>query len=659
MCGIAVLMPKSNLERPQSEVLHHMLQRLEHRGPDGPGVWMGDRVGLGMRRLTIVGGDAGQQPIWNEDYTAAVVCNGEIYNYKELRRGLEAAGHKFRGLSDAEVIVHLYEAHGEDCAELLDGIYAFALWDEAKQKLMVVRDRVGVKPLYFVETAREFVMASEIGSLFANPEVVPELGAVGLAMFHAFRFVPGAHTVLEDVHKLPPGHLLTVRSGKLHVRAYWKPPIMLPPQGASRRKNNRRILNTQDAKGHTATVRELLVQAVTSQMAPEVKSSVLLSGGLDSTALLALLTNAAAAPQNTLTVGFERPRQFAKQREYSELDQAEQIANVFQASHQSELISAEEVLDKLPQIIADLDEPVADPTAIPLWFVSRLAKKTGNRVVFSGEGLDELFNGYDVYRQVRWHDKLQKVPHFLRLRALALFTKLGLPGQGALRRSLQPLWTWYQGVGGTFSQAEQRDLFHPALLHELLNIDIQDFVRGFIHSASLGSQLAQMTYFDVFAWLPENTLVKSDKISMAHSLELRVPFLDKKLVEYALRLPDDVKLRGKTGKWIIRQAVGQYVPEEVLTRRKAGFPVPISAWMFTEWRDFVLSTLLQPGAVTRDLYRSAQIEKLFRVEEQHRRRAARQLWSLLVMEIWYRQTLEKAVGVAQLSPGKLQMPANV
>lgn len=658
MCGIAVLMPKSNLDRPQSEVLHNMLMRLEHRGPDGTGIWINDRVGFGMRRLTIVGGDSGQQPIWNEDHTVSVVCNGEIYNYRTIREELEEQGHHFAGESDAEVLVHLYETYSEDCVHYIDGIYAFAIWDEPRQTLLIARDRVGVKPLYFAETRDEFVAASEIGAILENPDISPDLGEIGLAMYHAFRFVPGVHTVFEGIRKLPPGHLITVRNGKAHVRAYWKPPIVIPtsPQLRSKYRTQHAGENLHE---HVDTVRRLLAQAVDSQVAPDVKSSVLLSGGLDSTALLALLTRVTGIPQHTLTVGFERPREYAQRREYSELDQAEEIAGVFRSHHQAELISAHEVLDKLPEIITDLDEPVADPTAIPLWFVSRLAKETGNRVVFSGEGLDELFNGYDVYRQVRWNERLQSLPRSFRVYALALLKRLGLPGQGVLRRSLQPLPDWYQGIGGTFTRDEQKALFREdSFLERVLNIDLRDFVRSFVHGASLGSQLAQMTYFDVFAWLPENTLVKSDKISMAHSIELRVPFLDRKLFEYALKLPDNLKLRGKTGKWIIREAVRGLVPEEVLNRRKAGFPVPVSAWMFGEWQDFVMSTLLHPDAVTRDLYRSAQIERLFRVEEKYRRRAARQLWSLLVFEIWYQNALSKSTGVSQIHTGKLSIPAN-
>ena len=472
MCGIAVMVPKSNFDRPQPKVLHDMLARLEHRGPDGAGAWMNDRIGLAMRRLAIVGGDSGEQPIWNEDHSVAVVCNGEIYNYKRVREQLEQEGHRFSGESDVEVIVHLYEKYQADCVHYLEGTYAFAVWDDVRQSVLVVRDRVGVKPIYFAETSEAFLFASEIGALLAHHELSTDLGDVGLALYHTFRFVPGTHTVLDKIHKLAPGQLAVIHHGRLQLRSYWQPFV-----GASVSADGDKQVTgkheVEQAAAHrlTASTRspsleqeiqraqELLFDAVQSQVAPAVKASVLLSGGLDSTALLAMMKKATGEAQHTLTVGFERPHGFAERREYSELDQAEDVAHVFGSHHQAELYSAAEVLDKLPQIIRDLDEPVADPTAIPLWFVSKLAKEAGNRVVFSGEGLDELFNGYDVYRQVRWNQRLEWIPQAVRSEALDLLERFGLPGQGALRRSLQPLWAWYQGIGGTFSQSEQRKLF--------------------------------------------------------------------------------------------------------------------------------------------------------------------------------------------------------
>jgi len=673
MCGIAVMVPKSNFDRPQPKVLHDMLARLEHRGPDGAGAWVNDRIGLAMRRLAIVGGDSGEQPIWNEDHSVAVVCNGEIYNYQRVREQLEADGHRFSGESDVEVIVHLYEKYQTDCVHYLEGTYAFALWDELRHSVLVVRDRVGVKPIYFAETSEAFLFASEIGALLAHQDLSTDLGDIGLALYHTFRFVPGTYTVLDKIRKLPPGHLAVIQHGRLQLRSYWQPFV-----GSGGRIDTATDRNSETASRGAAGslwrasiqrskllaqeiqhAQELLFDAVQSQVAPAVKASVLLSGGLDSTALLAMMQKATGQAQHTLTVGFERPRGFAERREYSELDQAQSVADAFHSHHQAELYSAAEVLERLPEIIRDLDEPVADPTAIPLWFVSKLAKEAGNRVVFSGEGLDELFNGYDVYRQVRWNQRLQWIPQAVRSQALDLLQRSGLPGQGALRRSLQPLWAWYQGIGGTFSQREQRNLFTDnPLLQRVLNIDAQEYVRTFLHARSQDSQLAQMTYFDVFAWLPENTLAKSDKISMAHSIELRVPFLDKRLLEYALALPDIVKLRGKTGKWIVRQAVKEFVPAEVLARRKAGFPVPISAWMFGEWKEFAQSTLFSPHAVTRDLYRPTEIVRLFKTEEKHRRRAARLLWSLLVFEIWFQHTKTQAQSNQHSRAGRFSIPVN-
>ncbi|MCF8563512.1 asparagine synthase (glutamine-hydrolyzing) [Alicyclobacillus tolerans] len=666
MCGIAAIVPTAYKKGIDPGVLETMLTAMKHRGPDGTGTWVDYSVALGMTRLAIVGGESGQQPIWNENRTIAVVCNGEIYNYKSLKSELAGSGHQFKTRSDVEVIVHLYEEHREQCVDYLDGIYAFALWDSERQLLFCTRDRLGVKPLYYAKTKSSYVFASEIQALLAHPDVDLKLDPQGLAMYHTFRFVPAAGTVVEGVFKVPPAHYVRVQGENMSLRRYWSPvqrldvPRIRPVVSTQRTAPN--VTNGSVVVGDTAIdrnshlhlsrppqredseetraakwIQTLLRDAVTSQLASEVKSGVLLSGGLDSSILVALQKEASDQRVHTYTVAFEPPRGHARVHEYTEIHEAAHVAKRFDTVHLAESYTAKQVLEALPQIVRNLDEPIADPTSIPLWFATRLAHDSGCKVVFSGEGLDELFNGYSVYRQVYWNQGLRRLPFSLRVLGLKVFQRFGLPGQGALRRSIQPLWVWYQGIGGVFSESERAALFRSPYASIATQLNPHEYARRLLSAVEERSMLSQMTYFDVMAWLPDNTLAKSDKIAMAHSIELRVPFLDSALVEEAFKLRDRDKLRGGVGKWMVRQAMAGILPHAALNRRKAGFPVPISAWIYADWRDFAMSVLLDPNAYTRGLYERQAVEEMFAVPQAHQRRTARLLWTLLTLELWYAQ----------------------
>jgi asparagine synthase (glutamine-hydrolysing) len=379
-----------------------------------------------------------------------------------------------------------------------------------------------------------------------------------------------------------------------------------------------------------------------------VKSGILLSGGLDSTAILAIHRQSFQEVPDTFTVAFAAPRQYARTHEYTETMQAREIAQRYGSTHSSACYSAQEVLDQLPNIVASLDEPIADPTAIPLWFAVRMARQSGVKVLHSGEGLDELFNGYQVYQQSHWLNALARVPEGIRRMVFSVLSRFELSGRGLLARSLAPVSEWYQGVGSVFSAEEQEKLFQGHILNDLRSSSRpQEYVRDMIFPARDASTLTQMTYFDLLAWLPENTLVKSDKISMAHSVELRVPFLHEGVVDFAMEMDDSDKLRRGVGKWIVREALREVVTPDVLRRPKVGFPIPLTAWMFGEWKDFVLSNLMDANAHTCGMYKRDYVEGLFLVPDKERRRAARQLWTLLSLELWYQYVYtDRSIGKA-------------
>ncbi|MHB1682805.1 MAG: asparagine synthase (glutamine-hydrolyzing) [Bacilli bacterium] len=620
MCGIAVIVAKNRPFHSMSDPLRRMLERMRHRGPDGRGFIHKPGVDMGMVRLAIVDVGGGDQPIWNEDHTLALICNGEIYNADELRTELTECGHRFATGTDIEVILHLYEEMGAQCTTRLEGIFALAIWDNSRGALFVARDRMGVKPLYYADLGSHWAFASEFQAFSVVLDEPAVWDEQALLSYHTFRFTPLARTLDPRIQRVLPAHSAEVLRGQLKCEPYWKPKFAIP------KKNSHPRARPSSA----GTLRKLIVAAVSRQEAKEVKSAVLLSGGLDSTALLAIRRQFTDnAPDTAITVAFERPHSGVRRAEYSEIRQAMEVARKFQSNHLIEIISGEEALQALPQIVADLDEPIADPTAIPLWFAARMAKKQGCKVVYSGEGLDELFAGYSVYGQAAWLQALQRVPRPLRQSLHALLLKLNGRGTGVLDRSLQETSDWYQGVGGVFTPSERSALLTAGRTDQFFALPEETWrmVRE-----GTSSKLQQMLLFDLLTWLPDNTLAKSDKISMAHSIEFRVPYLDRAIVDFALGCPD-YKKRNMGGKRVVRRALSGIVPMSAIWRRKIGFTVPISAWLFGEWHEYARSVLLSPSALTRDLY-GDRIHALFLAPPAQQERAGRLLFTLLTLELW-------------------------
>jgi asparagine synthase (glutamine-hydrolysing) len=624
MCGIAGRVNESALiNRGQ---LFEMGARIAHRGPDDHGYHLRPRVGLAHRRLSIVDLAGGRQPLANEDDTVWIVFNGEIYNHLELRRQLVARGHRFRTRSDTEAIVHAYEEWGvTGCAERLRGMFAFAIWDERAQTLSLVRDRLGVKPLYYAELGGDLVFASEIKSLLAVPELDDRVDDEALAAYLSLRYVPAPATLFRGVRKLPPATALVWRHGATQRSTYWDlaevPPLEVPPTEAEA----------------ALALRERIDQATRLRLMSEVPLGAFLSGGLDSTVITAAMlhTMELGRPLKTFSVGY------ADAGGDDELAFAGRAAAALGTEHRQVQVTSAEAAEALPRIVWHLDEPVADPACVPLYFLARLAKREVT-VVLSGEGADEILAGYGVYARMAHYERLRRVS----AGAVGLLARLGrhLPS-GRARRLARlvegPLESCYRGVSRAFDD-DQRARLHPWAP------PVEPFVGP--HLGPRGwSTLRRMLYFDTRVWLPDDLLVKADKMTMAHAVELRVPFLDHELVEHVWRLPDRMKLKGGVGKALLRKAARGRVPRFVLERPKMGFATPTATWLRTDLYDLGRSAIFGPRSFTRDRFDLRYVERLLERHRLGRADLSTELWPLLVLELWHAE-----VARARHAPASLE-----
>jgi asparagine synthase (glutamine-hydrolysing) len=611
MCGIA---GRVNQHEPVDRAeLFRMTELLAHRGPDDSGYHLRARVGLGHRRLSIVDLAGGRQPLSNEDDTVWIVFNGEIYNHLELRAQLLARGHRFKTRSDTEVIVHAYEEWGGECATRLRGMFAFAIWDETSQTLTLVRDRLGIKPLYFAAFGGDLVFASEIKSIVAARGVDVAIDDEALAAYLALRYVPAPKTLFRGIWKLPPATLLTWRRGLIAQRQYWELTDVVPNDAAT----------TAEA---ALELRDLIDRATELRLMSEVPVGAFLSGGLDSTVITEAMLRAGRrrGPLKTFSVGYDGLGTAAD----DELAAARAAAAALGTDHVEVRVTSAEAAAALPKIVWHLDEPVADPACVPLYFLARRAKEDVT-VVLSGEGADEILAGYAIYRHVGAAERVRKLGGGLAEVAATLGMMLPSPRMRRAARLLElPLELGYRGVSRAFDDDARAELCHGAALPPPYALLAPHWAptRGM-------SALRRMLYLDTRVWLPDDLLVKADKMTMAHAIELRVPFLDHKLVELAWSLPDRMKLDGVVGKALLRRAVRGRVPDAVLDRPKQGFATPAGAWLRTSLRDTARAALLDRGSLARERFDMSLIERLLTQHDAGQDRAA-ELWPLLVLELW-------------------------
>ena len=614
MCGIAGVFEYRSGGEVSPELLRAMLGEIRHRGPDDEGVHVDGPVGIGSRRLSIIDLQSGHQPMANENGSVHVVSNGEIYNYRELREALGDRGHTITTTSDTETIVHLYEDRGDGFVDDLRGMFGIAVWDQKERRLVLARDRLGIKPLYYADVGGRLIFASEIKAILRHPAVMVEPNLPALAHMLALKYVPSPETMFEGIKLLPPGHLLTCDANGPRVRQYWD--VSFDEQGLSEHEAAERL-------------EELLVDAVRSHLVSDVPFGAFLSGGLDSSTVVALMSQMLDSPVQTFAVGFEGGA--------GELPYARLVAERWGTEHHEVLVSAEDFVDRLETVVWHLDQPIADEACFPNLVVSELAAKHV-KMVLTGEGGDELFAGYARYSFERLSPLFRALPGPARRLAVAGSDRLPQLRRAkiALRALCEPeearrLTTWFplfneERLAGVLTADAKRATNGPAwgvFAEHLGRIDARDVV-------------SRMLYVDTKLWLPDDLLARGDKMSMAASLEARVPLLDHALVEFAASLPTRYKLRGKTRKYLLRQVASKWLPEEVLTRKKEGFPTPIAEWLRGPARD-LLRDHLSPAAVRRrGLFDAGYVERLIEEHEQGFANHGSLLYGLLTVELWFR-----------------------
>jgi asparagine synthase (glutamine-hydrolysing) len=621
MCGIAGIVSLDAGVRVEEDRLRRMRDALIHRGPDGTGLVVKGRVGLAHTRLAIIDVAGGEQPMSNEDGDVWVVFNGEIYNHADLRPGLEARGHRYRSRCDTETILHLYEEEGDRVVEQLQGMFAFAIWDRARQRLLLARDRLGIKPLYYAATDRELLFASEIKSLLAAGSVRPEFNEEVLPEFLSTRFISGEETFFRGVRKLLPGHVLTWSPGEpLHPRRYWQ----LPPPTTER---------SGGAASTPGDLRERLEAAVSRHLMSDVPLGVFLSGGIDSSALAALVARTAKEPVQTFAVGFT-------DREANELPYARLAAARIGAEHHEVTVTPSEFFRALPHALWHEDEPIAFPSSVPLYLLARLARDYV-KVVLTGEGADELFLGYNRYRVTKWNARLGQpywmaMPPAARRHVGRLVRALPAPVSRFARRTflgLEPgIRDLYLENFAVFPVALQRRLLRRPELFEHRDPYVTE-LRYYEEAA--GGLLDRISRTDLQTYLLE-LLMKQDQMSMAASIESRVPFLDDRLVEHVAAIPGDVKLPGWRTKVMFRAAVQDLVPPEILARPKMGFPVPVGRWFREGFASMVDEFVMGPRADARGYFNRSALHQMVTEHRSGRVTHADAIWLLVNLEIWLR-----------------------
>jgi len=623
MCGICGKLEFDRNAKVSAPLIRSMLDTIRHRGPDDQGIYLSPQVGFGHARLSIIDLNSGHQPLSNEDGTIWIVFNGEIYNYRELRTFLLAKGHTLKTQSDTEVIVHLYEELGPQCVEKLRGMFAFALWNENTKELFLARDRVGIKPLYYALNDRGIVFASEIKAILADPAIRRNLAPEIVDRFLTFLYVPGEETMLREISKLAPGHYLVAKNGKTKIRQYWDLSFRKPAESLSIGEAERELAN-------------LLAEAVELHMIADVPVGILLSGGVDSTAVLSCAAERTDKQISTFTVGFSDAG-FADERPYARL-----ASEAFGSRHHEMTITAEDFIAFLPKYVWHMEEPVCEPPAVALYYVSKLARNHV-KVLLSGEGGDEAFAGYDNYRNMAWLERLKQVwpagngaaswglahinslVHSGKVAKYAPLMNATFPDYYYSRTS-----TPYRYAGNGIGELYSSD-FMKSIDKEYT---IEPVRRLFSKMENLGV-LDQMLYIDTKTWLPDDLLVKADKMTMANSLELRVPLLDHRLLEFAASLPASFKLKRFALKYIWKKALSKRVPTSILKRKKAGFPVPYEFWLRNNFKDQVRDILTDRKTIERGYFKKTAIEKLIGSNSDSGT-YSKEIFSLVALELWHR-----------------------
>ena len=622
MCGIAGFVESASTTSPfgpdsSRALIHRMCDVIRHRGPDDEGVWVEEGVALGMRRLSIIDLSTGHQPIHNEDCSVWIVFNGEIYNFRELRRELEAAGHCFYTSTDTEVIVHAYEQWGKGAIGRLRGMFGLAIWDTTSRTLLVARDRIGIKPMHYATLNGRFYFGSELKSLLEAPDLPRDLDPGALDHYLSFLYTPRDGSIFKSVRKLPPGHLLTWQDGRIAIEQYWRMPATETFTGSE-----------EDA---VRQLRGVLSDAVRSHMISDVPLGAFLSGGVDSSLVVGLMSELSSARVKTFAIGFDEPA-------FDELEHARRVADHFGTDHH-ELVVKPDGVSILDQLVSHFDEPFADSSAIPTWYVSEMARRHVT-VVLSGDGGDELFGGYERYLP---HPRVVAFDRYSprALRRVAAVAAAGLPhgvrGKNFLRHVGRDEQGRYLDAIRFFGADEKPALLTPEVQRAIDGPDPEvRLARHFERFARLPWS-SQMMRFDAETYLPEDVLTKVDRMSMAHSIESRVPLLDNEVVAFASALPASLKIKNGRRKHVLKEVAASLVPREILDRPKQGFGVPLGTWFRGNLRELFADTLLSPASLQRGYFRPAFVRHIVNEHLNGKRDHTLRLWQLVVFEKWQQQ----------------------
>jgi asparagine synthase (glutamine-hydrolysing) len=616
MCGIA------GIVRFDEPVLEHevraMCQMLVHRGPDEEGVYLGSGVALGMRRLSIIDLEASQQPMCNENRTIWVVFNGEIYNYRELRQGLLKRGHRLQSSGDTETIVHLYEEFGPGCVDHLRGMFSFAIWDAVHRRLLLARDRLGIKPLYYAPLRGGLAFASELKPLLQLPEIGRSLSWEAVRHLVTFMATPPAQSIVDGVRKLEPGRVATIEADlDLRIHRYWDVTFQ-PDEDAGEPELVERL-------------RDLLFESVKLHEVSDVPIGAFLSGGIDSSAVVATMASMRPEPVKTFSIGFP-------EAEYNELRHARNVAETFGTDHH-ELVLQPDVVDLAEDLAWFLDEPFGDTSAIPTFMVSRLAAKHVT-VVLTGDGGDELFGGYDKYVTDQEEQRFDRIPRTVR-RALGVVGRQlpdGTKGKRFLEHVALDGSRRYLDASTLFRAAQLRKIFQPDAYEQMSAHDPWAHALDCLDRDGCDG-LSALQYCDLNTYLPLDILTKVDRMAMAHSLEARPPLLDHKLVEFAATIPSRFRISNGSTKYLFKQAMRGLLPDDIIDRPKHGFAIPLARWFRGELAGFARELLCSERSRQRGLFRTDQLDRLIRRHEQGRD-IELHLWTLVSLELWCRRVLD-------------------
>lgn len=629
MCGICGIFNPSGIDDSDGAAIPRMTGVLKHRGPDDSGIRAEDFVALGHRRLSIVDLAGGSQPMPNEDGTVWTVFNGEIYNFKSLMDDLRSKGHVFKTRSDTEALVHGYEEYGSGLVEKLDGMFAFAVWDGPRRRLLLARDRVGKKPLYYTRAGGRLLFASEIKSLLLHPAVERRMNPVALHHMYSFQHVPGEDTAFEGIKKLPPAHMLFFDGDCEAMPArYWlRHDIKIDKRPSA-------VAEAQNA------LPGMLRDAVRARLMGDVPLGAFLSGGLDSSAVVALMAGCAGGEVHTFSIGFDQP-------EFDETSYARLVAKRFGTHHTEFTVTSKELMEAVPKLVWHCDEPVADSSILPTYYLSKMTREHVT-VALSGDGGDELFGGYERYAADAKLHVLNTIPLGLRKILLApIFAAAGKAmGQGKISHRLEQLamfapmsdaerhlnWLSY------FTQQEKVSLYKKDFEQSVADVYSSDVMRDKYKAAAGAGRdfTAVQLLVDFLSYLPETLMMKVDRASMACSLEVRCPILSKDVVELAMSIPGDVRVKGGVTKWFMKESLRELLPAEIIDRRKKGFEVPLNAWFRGPLRDVVRGLLTDQTAAANGIFDGAAVKKLIDEHESGNKDHGHKLWSLLSVELWRR-----------------------